>query len=344
MPQKRPRRGLQAGIGRPRPDESAELEIEHHIAELTDRLVAEGKTAEEARREAERRFGNRGRHLARLRRLERSRCAHDRLAAALHIVHASLRSVVRMVRREPGFAAAVVLTFALGIGANATMYGIIDRLHEQQGSLIEEGDILTTLSDNDVMWVYFNVPEARYLEYRDGLHQVVHVDGAADLAGAAATPEDLQVELVLANGNTFNERGAISAVEADFNNETGNIAFRATFANPTGLLRHGETGNIIVTTKYPDAQLIPQKATFEILDRRYVFVVDDEGVVRQRQISVAAELPHAFILDGGLEDTDHVLLEGLRKVQDGKHVDVRFEEPAEVFAQLKWRRRRSAWC
>ena len=43
--------------------------------------------------------------------------------------------------------------------------GIIDRLHEQQGSLIKEGDILTTLSDNSVMWVYFNVPEARYLEY-----------------------------------------------------------------------------------------------------------------------------------------------------------------------------------
>ena len=43
--------------------------------------------------------------------------------------------------------------------------GIVDRLHEQQGSLIKEGDVLTTLSDNSVMWVYFNVPEARYLEY-----------------------------------------------------------------------------------------------------------------------------------------------------------------------------------
>ena len=43
--------------------------------------------------------------------------------------------------------------------------GIVDRLHEQQGSLIKEGDILTTLSDNSVMWVYFNVPEKQYLEY-----------------------------------------------------------------------------------------------------------------------------------------------------------------------------------
>jgi membrane fusion protein (multidrug efflux system) len=63
-------------------------------------------------------------------------------------------------------------------------------------------------------------------------------------------------------------------------------------------------------------------------------VVGDDGVVKQRPISVAAELPHAFIVDGGLEDTDHVLLEGLRKVQDGKHVEVKLEEPAEVFAHL----------
>lgn len=82
--------------------------------------------------------------------------------------------------------------------------------------------------------------------------------------------------------------------------------------------------------------LIPQKATFEILDRRYVFVVGDEGVVNARPISVAAELPHAFIVDGGLTDTDHILLEGLRKVTEGKHIEVKFEEPAEVFANLNY--------
>src|SRR5271157_5057205 len=49
--------------------------------------------------------------------------------------------------------------------------GIVDRLHEQLGSLIKERDILTTLSDNSVMWVYFNVPEAKYLEYMASLKQ-----------------------------------------------------------------------------------------------------------------------------------------------------------------------------
>ncbi|MAT15367.1 MAG: hypothetical protein CMJ46_08870 [Planctomyces sp.] len=102
----------------------------------------------------------------------------------------------------------------------APFAGIVDRQHHQQGSLIEEGDVLTTLSDNQVMWVYFNVPEARYLEYSEDLDK-----------------DELRIELVLANGNTFPQPGEIGAIEADFNNETGNIAFRADFENPKGPYR-----------------------------------------------------------------------------------------------------------
>lgn len=200
----------------------------------------------------------------------------------------------------------------------APFTGLMDRFVVRLGSLVEEGDLLTTLSDNRTLWIYFNVPEAEYLDYK------------------ADPDQDLAVRFKMANDKMYEHEGKVETIEADFDNTTGNIAFRATFPNPTGLLRHGETGNIIVATKYPDAMLIPQKATFEILDRRYVFVVDDDGVVKQRSISVAAELPHAFIVDGGLADTDHVLLEGLRKVHEGEHIEVKIEEPAEVFAQLKY--------
>ena len=109
--------------------------------------------------------------------------------------------------------------------------GIIDRLHDQHGSLVKEGEILTTLSDNSLMWVYFNVPEARYLEY---------------MADVSQDKEDQQIELVLANGNKFQQLGKIGAIEADFNNETGNIPFRADFPNPDRLLRHGQTGNVLI--------------------------------------------------------------------------------------------------
>ncbi len=200
----------------------------------------------------------------------------------------------------------------------APFTGLMDRFDVRLGSLVEEGDLLTTLSDNRMLWIYFNVPEAEYLDYK------------------AVLDQKMAVKFKMANGKLFDQEGKVETIEADFDNTTGNIAFRATFPNPSGLLRHGQTGNIIVTTKHTNAQTIPQKATFEILDRLYVFVIGEDGIVKSRPISIKAELPHAFIIDGGLADTDRILLEGLRKVQEGKHIEVKLEAPADVFAQLKY--------
>jgi hypothetical protein len=112
----------------PRPRESAELEIEHHVAELTDRLEAEGWDPVAARREAHRRFGDPKRYGASMRRMEQRRVTLERWAGWWDVIRQSVASVVRTARRYPGFTAAVIVTLGLGIGANATMYGIIDRL------------------------------------------------------------------------------------------------------------------------------------------------------------------------------------------------------------------------
>ncbi|MCA9685889.1 MAG: hypothetical protein KC457_27190, partial [Myxococcales bacterium] len=164
----------------------------------------------------------------------------------------------------------------------------------------------------------FNVTEAEYLDYKKRMDE------------HSAFP----VKLRLANGEIFDQVGSVETIEADFNNETGNIAFRAGFPNPKGLLRHGETGNVLMTIPYPKALIIPQKSTFEVLDSRFVFVVDDKGVVKTRSVSVAAEQPHRFIIDGGLEETDHILLEGLRKVRDGDTIETEYQDPETVFASI----------
>ncbi|MCX4247116.1 efflux RND transporter periplasmic adaptor subunit [Paraliomyxa miuraensis] len=200
----------------------------------------------------------------------------------------------------------------------APFTGLMDRFEVRLGSLLEEGALLTTLSDNSTLWIYFNVPEAEYLDYET----------------RPAADEPMKVAFRMANDEIFDQEGKVETIEADFDNTTGTIAFRATFPNPTGLLRHGETGNIVVTTSYRNAQLIPQKATFEILDRKYVFVVDEDSVVRQRPIHIAAELDHVFVIDSGLDDADRILIDGLRKVNDGKTIEVEFEDPAKVFSEL----------
>ena len=196
--------------------------------------------------------------------------------------------------------------------------GIVDRLQQQQGSLVQEGEILTTMSDNSTMWVYFNVPEARYLEYMTELQQ--HKD-------------DLKVELVLANGNKFVHEGKIGAIEADFNNETGNIPFRADFPNPDRLLRHGQTGTVLISRVQSDSIVIPQRATFPVLDRRYVYVIDKDNVAHQREVKFNNELEDLFVVSEGLSVNDKIILEGAREVRDGDKVTYE-EKPAEEVATV----------
>ncbi|TYP98084.1 membrane fusion protein (multidrug efflux system) [Tenacibaculum adriaticum] len=196
--------------------------------------------------------------------------------------------------------------------------GIMNHLHVREGSLLDEGELLTTLSDNNKMWVYFNVPEAEYLDY------ITSKDKS----------NKKEVGLLMANNKLFNQTGIVETIESEFNNETGNIAFRATFPNPDGILRHGETGSILMKVPFKNVTIIPQKATFEILDKKYVFVVDENNVVKQREITVGAELPHLFVVENGVSENDKILLEGIRMVKDQEKINVEFVEPNSVLSNL----------
>lgn len=196
--------------------------------------------------------------------------------------------------------------------------GIVDRFLVKQGSLVNEDDLLTTLSDNSKMWVYFNVPEAEYLDYK-----------------SKSNTELPNVNLLMANNKQFPYKGVVETIEADFNNETGNISFRATFPNPHGLLRHGETGNIEMEIPLKNALIIPQKATFEILDKRYVYVVDNDNVVKAREIKIGADIEDLYVVTAGLSENDKILLEGLRKVKENDKIAYEFKQPWSVMSTLK---------
>ncbi len=200
----------------------------------------------------------------------------------------------------------------------APFAGIVGRFQARMGSLLDEGALLTTLSDNSTVWVYFNVSESEYLDYK--MH-----------APTGNTP----VKLVMANGELFDQPGEVETIEADFNNDNGNVAFRATFANPNALLRHGETGKIRIAQTVKNALLIPQKATFDVLDKKFVFVVDDKNVVHSRPITVRAELPQLYAVATGVTEQDKILVEGLRKVRDGATIAPDFKAAPEVLAHLE---------
>jgi len=201
----------------------------------------------------------------------------------------------------------------------APFSGLIGKFGDvRTGSLLDEGALLTTLSDNHKMWVYFNVPEARYLNYMKNKRKNV--------------PQTVQLKL--ANQDVYPEVGTQEILESEFSNTSGNIAFRATFNNPHSLLRHGETGTILWPKLIKKAIIIPQKSTFEILDKKFVLVVDKQGVLHEREIVVAEEAPNVFILKSGISPDEMYLIEGQNKLSKGDKIKYKIMDPQSVINNL----------
>ena len=90
-----------------------------------------------------------------------------------------------------------------------------------------------------------------------------------------------------------------------------------------------------MTVPFKNAIIIPQKSTFEILEKKYVFVVDKNNVVRQREITIASEMPDLYVVKGGLNENERIMLEGIRKVKDGDKIEYEYQNPKEVISRLR---------
>ncbi len=195
------------------------------------------------------------------------------------------------------------------IAVRARLEGVVGPVAHSEGETVKQGEVLTTLSDQDPMWAYFNVPEARYLQY-----------AAADLEHHR---DEVNVELVLANGQKYDLPGKLGAIAAVFDSRTGTIPFRADFPNPDHVLRAGRAATVQIGRVVPEAIVIPQRATFEVLDNRYVFVIGADQVAHSREIVIQSEVDNQFVVKAGLHVGDKIVLEGMRQVQDGDRVEFR---------------------
>ncbi len=106
--------------------------------------------------------------------------------------------------------------------------------------------------------------------------------------------------------------------------------------NPNGVLRHGQTGTILIHRTLKDALVIPQRATFELLDKRYVWVLDKDDVAHQKLITVKRELEDIFVVDSGLEATDKIVFEGIREVEEDKKVEYEFRDAEDILKNQKF--------
>lgn len=188
----------------------------------------------------------------------------------------------------------------------APFAGTINRLPQKMGSLVEEGTLLTTLTQNEDVFAYFDVSEKEYLDLMSS-----HTNG---------NKPDQEVELILANGVKHIRKGTIETMEGEIDPETGNIAFRARFANPNKLLKHGASGKIRIKKAFKHALVIPQKATFEIQDRVFVYVVDKNKRLKVRQIHIESRIPHLYIISKGLAPKEHFIFEGIQTASEGLEI------------------------
>lgn len=184
--------------------------------------------------------------------------------------------------------------------------GIIDRIPLKMGSLIDPGALLTTISDVHNVFAYFNISENEYLQYRKTVTK--------------GMKEDRLVNLLLADGTSYAFQGKIETSDGEFNENTGAIAFRARFPNPNKLLKHGASGKARLTTAVDNAIIIPQKATFEIQDKTFVFVVDKNNMVQMRAFKPGRRVAQYYIVEAGLKPGENIVYEGVQSIRQGSKI------------------------
>lgn len=200
--------------------------------------------------------------------------------------------------------AQLMLSYAF---VKAPFSGVINRIPLKIGSLVDEGTLLTTISDVESMFTYFNLSEREYLQYVDAKKK----DSAQ---------HSNNVHLELADGLRFPLVGKIETMETEINSSTGSLAFRARFQNMDNKLKHGSTGKVFLSTVTNNVMLIPQKSVFEIQDKNYVYVLDADNKVSVKNIVPEARAGNSYIIRDGLKPGDRILYEGNQTIREGQRI------------------------
>lgn len=185
--------------------------------------------------------------------------------------------------------------------------GVVDRIPLKSGSLVNEGVLITTVSDINTMHAYFNISENEYLAFNR-----THDSDAID--------ENRVVMLLLSDGQMYNHKGKIETVVSEFNESTGSISVRASFPNPEALLKHKATGKIKLTSDKVRSLLLPQKAAFEIQDKNYVYLLGEDNVLKMKSFEPSGRYGQYYIVKSGLKQGDRIVYEGIQNLKEGMKI------------------------
>jgi membrane fusion protein (multidrug efflux system) len=189
--------------------------------------------------------------------------------------------------------------------------GYIGAANVRPGNLVGKGEstLLSVVSAVDPIYVNFQMNENDYLKimrYLEAHKQVFQFSS-----------ESIKVYLTMSDNEKYNQVGKIDFIDREINSQTGTIAFRAVFPNPDGFIKPGNFANVnLVLMERENGVVIPQSATTQIQGKNFVFFVDKDNKVTRRPVILGRSTGNLFIVNGGLNIGDRIMLEGFQKFQD----------------------------
>jgi membrane fusion protein (multidrug efflux system) len=192
----------------------------------------------------------------------------------------------------------------------APVSGYIGRLLKKQGSLVAPADVeaLTQLSDVHDVHVYFSLSEQDFVAFKEQYPGITLKDKLQHLPA---------VSLLLSDNTAYAKQGKIDMIDGQFDKNTGAITLRASFSNPQGLLRSGNTGKVRLSLQHKDALIIPESATVEMQDKVFVFTVGDSSKVKKQAIGIVGKSGDHYLVNDGVKAGDQIVLSGIDKLQEG---------------------------
>ncbi|MDP4204157.1 MAG: efflux RND transporter periplasmic adaptor subunit [Bacteroidota bacterium] len=190
--------------------------------------------------------------------------------------------------------------------------GVVGRITLKPGSLVTAGlaDPITTVASSGDVFAYFSFDEKKLIQLCN------NASGTLKQKVAKLPP----VELILADGQKYEYKGKLELGSSIVDQTTGSLQMKAVFPNPQALLHTGTSGKINVPTFYSNVILVPQKATYEIQDKKMVFVVDPHGIIHATNITVANATSDQYVVEDGVNVGDRIVVDGLNRLKDGDKI------------------------
>jgi membrane fusion protein (multidrug efflux system) len=207
--------------------------------------------------------------------------------------------------------------------------GVAGTIPYKLGSLVNSSTTqpLTTISNIGTVYAYFSLNEKQLLDFSR------QYKGSTLESKLKNIPP---VSLILSDGSNYPEKGRVETVSGLINTETGSASFRATFPNPVRLIRSGGSASIRIPQAVINGILVPQKATYELQGKRFVFVVDAKGAVKSTEIQINnLAAGQYFVVTSGLKSGDMVVLEGASNLQDGTIIKSDVQGDDKVYQDIK---------